>query len=145
MDQDCQNLKLENQLCFLIYSTNLALNQLYRKLLAPLGITYPQYLVMLVLWEQDEVTVSEIGAKLFLESSTLTPILKKLEASHLLRRTRSSQDERQVIITLSDEGKKLKDQAIHIPAGVLEASSCDMTTLLGLKDQLTKLRTNLVK
>ncbi|MDO7245512.1 MarR family transcriptional regulator [Acinetobacter pittii] len=145
MDQDCQNLKLENQLCFLIYSTNLALNQLYRKLLAPLGITYPQYLVMLVLWEQDEVTVSEIGAKLFLESSTLTPILKKLEASHLLRRTRSSQDERQVIITLSDEGKKLKDQAIYIPAGVLEASSCDMTTLLGLKDQLTKLRTNLVK
>ncbi|MCU4334751.1 MarR family winged helix-turn-helix transcriptional regulator [Acinetobacter pittii] len=145
MDQDCQNLKLENQLCFLIYSTNLALNQLYRKLLAHLGITYPQYLVMLVLWEQDEVTVSEIGAKLFLESSTLTPILKKLEASHLLHRTRSTQDERQVIITLSDEGKKLKDQAIHIPSDVLEASSCDMTTLLGLKDQLTKLRTNLVK
>ncbi|MCU4359723.1 MULTISPECIES: MarR family winged helix-turn-helix transcriptional regulator [Acinetobacter] len=145
MDQDCQNLKLENQLCFLIYSTNLALNQLYRKLLAPLGITYPQYLVMLVLWEQDEVTVSEIGAKLFLESSTLTPILKKLEALHLLRRTRSTQDERQVIITLSDEGKKLKDQAMDIPAGVLEASSCDMTTLIGLKDQLTKLRTNLVK
>ena len=75
MDQDCQNLKLENQLCFLIYSTNLALNQLYRKLLAPLGITYPQYLVMLVLWEQDEVTVSEIELN-FLESSTLTPILK---------------------------------------------------------------------
>ncbi|MGT2551124.1 MarR family winged helix-turn-helix transcriptional regulator [Acinetobacter geminorum] len=145
MNQDCQNLKLENQLCFLIYSTNLALNQLYRKLLAPLGITYPQYLVMLVLWEQDEVTVSEIGAKLFLESSTLTPILKKLEALHLLRRTRSTQDERQVIITLSDEGKKLKDQAMDIPAGVLEASSCDMTTLIGLKDQLTKLRTNLVK
>ncbi|EOQ67226.1 MarR family transcriptional regulator [Acinetobacter sp. P1(2023)] len=145
MDQDCQNLKLENQLCFLIYSTNLALNQLYRKLLAPLGITYPQYLVMLVLWEQDEVTVSEIGAKLFLESSTLTPILKKLEAQNLLHRTRSSQDERQVIITLSDEGKKLKDQAMDIPSGVLEASSCDMTTLLGLKDQLTKLRTNLVK
>lgn len=105
MDQDCQNLKLENQLCFLIYSTNLALNQLYRKLLAPLGLTYPQYLVMLVLWEQDEVTVSEIGTKL-LESSTLTPILKKLEALRLLHRTRSTQDERQVIITLSDEGKK---------------------------------------
>lgn len=145
MDQDCQNLKLENQLCFLIYSTNLALNQLYRKLLTPLGITYPQYLVMLVLWEQDEVTVSEIGAKLFLESSTLTPILKKLEAQNLLHRTRSSQDERQVIITLSDEGKKLKDQAMDIPAGVLEASSCDMTTLLDLKDQLTKLRTNIAK
>jgi len=145
MDQDCKNLKLENQLCFLVYSTNLALNQLYRKLLTPLGITYPQYLVMLVLWEQDEVTVSEIGAKLFLESSTLTPILKKLEALHFLHRNRSTQDERQVIITLSDEGKKLKDQAMNIPAEVLDASSCDMTTLLDLKDQLTRLRTNLVK
>lgn len=145
MDQDCKNLKLENQLCFLVYSTNLALNQLYRKLLTPLGITYPQYLVMLVLWEEDKVTVSEIGAKLFLESSTLTPILKKLEALHFLHRTRSTQDERQVIITLSDEGKKLKDQAMNIPAKLLDASSCNMTTLLDLKDQLTKLRTNLVK
>jgi len=145
MDQDCQNLKLENQLCFLIYSTNLALNQLYRKLLAPLGITYPQYLVMLVLWEKDEITVSEIGSKLFLESSTLTPILKKLEALQLLNRTRSKEDERQVIITLSEKGKKLKEQAVNIPTHILEASSCDTATLLGLKDQLTQLRTNIAK
>ncbi|MFV5619928.1 MarR family winged helix-turn-helix transcriptional regulator [Acinetobacter baumannii] len=145
MDQDCQNLKLENQLCFLIYSTNLALNQLYRKLLTPLGITYPQYLVMLVLWEKDEITVSEIGSKLFLESSTLTPILKKLEALQLLNRTRSKEDERQVIITLSEKGKKLKEQAVNIPKHILEASSCDTATLLGLKDQLTRLRTNIAK
>ncbi|MDC5069807.1 MarR family winged helix-turn-helix transcriptional regulator [Acinetobacter baumannii] len=145
MDQDCQNLKLENQLCFLIYSTNLALNQLYRKLLTPLGITYPQYLVMLVLWEKDEITVSEIGSKLFLESSTLTPILKKLEALQLLNRTRSKKDERQVIITLSEKGKKLKEQAVNIPTHILEASSCDTATLLGLKDQLTQLRTNIAK
>ncbi|HFX6242751.1 TPA: MarR family winged helix-turn-helix transcriptional regulator [Acinetobacter baumannii] len=145
MDQDCQNLKLENQLCFLIYSTNLALNQLYRKLLTPLGITYPQYLVMLVLWEKDEITVSEIGSKLFLESSTLTPILKKLEALQLLNRTRSKEDERQVIITLSEKGKKLKEQAVNIPTHILEASSCDTGTLLGLKDQLTQLRTNIAK
>lgn len=145
MDQDCQNLKLENQLCFLIYSTNLALNQLYRKLLTPLGITYPQYLVMLVLWERDEITVSEIGSKLFLESSTLTPILKKLEALQLLNRTRSKEDERQVIITLSEKGKKLKEQAVNIPKHILEASSCDTATLLGLKDQLTQLRTNIAK
>ncbi|EXD16770.1 TPA: MarR family transcriptional regulator [Acinetobacter baumannii] len=145
MDQDCQNLKLENQLCFLIYSTNLALNQLYRKLLTPLGITYPQYLVMLVLWEKDEITVSEIGSKLFLESSTLTPILKKLEALQLLNRTRSKEDERQVIITLSEKGKKLKEQAVNIPTYILEASSCDTATLLGLKDQLTQLRTNIAK
>ena len=145
MDQDCQNLKLENQLCFLIYSTNLALNQLYRKLLTPLGITYPQYLVMLVLWEKDEITVSEIGSKLFLESSTLTPILKKLEALQLLNRTRSKEDERQVIITLSEKGKKLKEQAVNIPTHILEASSCDTATLLGLKDQLTQPRTNIAK
>ena len=145
MDQDCQNLKLENQLCFLIYSTNLALNQLYRKLLTPLGITYPQYLVMLVLWEKDEITVSEIGSKLFLFSSTLTPILKKLEALQFVNRTRSKEDERQVIITLSENGKKLKERAVNIPAHILEASSCDMTTLLGLKDQLTQLRTNIAK
>ena len=145
MDQDCQNLKLENQLCFLIYSTNLALNQLYRKLLTPLGITYPQYLVMLVLWEKDEITVSEIGNKLFLESSTLTPILKKLEAIQLVNRTRSKEDERQVIITLSEKGKELKQQAVNIPAHILEASSCDMTTLLSLKVQLTQLRTNIAK
>ncbi|MDC5077725.1 MarR family transcriptional regulator [Acinetobacter baumannii] len=145
MDQDCQNLKLENQLCFLIYSTNLALNQLYRKLLTPLGITYPQYLVMLVLWEKDEITVSEIGSKLFLESSTLTPILKKLEALQLLNRTRSKEDERQVIITLSEKGKKLKEQVVNIPTHILEASSCDTATLLGLKDQLTQLRTNIAK
>ncbi|EZI51464.1 MarR family winged helix-turn-helix transcriptional regulator [Acinetobacter baumannii] len=145
MDQDCQNLKLENQLCFLIYSTNLALNQLYRKLLTPLGITYPQYLVMLVLWEKDEITVSEIGSKLFLESSTLTPILKKLEALQLLNRTRSKEDERQVIITLSEKGKKLKEQAVNIPKHILEASSCDTATLLGLKDQLTQLSTNIAK
>ncbi|MDC4744738.1 MarR family transcriptional regulator [Acinetobacter baumannii] len=145
MDQDCQNLKLENQLCFLIYSTNLALNQLYRKLLTPLEITYPQYLVMLVLWEKDEITVSEIGSKLFLESSTLTPILKKLEALQLLNRTRSKEDERQVIITLSEKGKKLKEQAVNIPRHILEASSCDTATLLGLKDQLTQLRTNIAK
>ncbi|EPH0996726.1 MarR family winged helix-turn-helix transcriptional regulator, partial [Acinetobacter baumannii] len=128
-----------------IYSTNLALNQLYRKLLTPLGITYPQYLVMLVLWEKDEITVSEIGSKLFLESSTLTPILKKLEALQLLNRTRSKEDERQVIITLSEKGKKLKEQAVNIPKHILEASSCDTATLLGLKDQLTQLRTNIAK
>lgn len=76
---DDRLLKLDNQLCFAVYSANLAFNQKYRQLLAPLGITYPQYLVMLVLWEQDRVTVSEIGKRLYLESSTLTPMLKNLK------------------------------------------------------------------
>lgn len=78
MGDEHQQLLLDNQLCFLIYSTNLALNQVYRQLLAPLGLTYPQYLVMLVLWEKDQLSVSEIGERLFLESSTLTPLLKKI-------------------------------------------------------------------
>lgn len=89
MGEEHQQLLLDNQLCFLVYSTNLAINQVYRQLLAPLKLTYPQYLVMLVLWEKDQVTVSEIGDRLFLESSTLTPILKKLESAQLIHRKRS--------------------------------------------------------
>lgn len=79
MGDEHQQLRLDNQLCFLIYSTNLALNQVYRQLLSPLGLTYPQYLVMLVLWERDQLSVSKIGERLFLESSTLTPLLKNLK------------------------------------------------------------------
>ena len=104
MDQDCQNLKLENQLCFLIYSTNLALNQLYRKLLTPLGITYPQYLVMLVLWEKMRLLFQKLAASYF-RVFNFNPNFKKLEALQLLNRTRSKEDERQVIITLSEKGK----------------------------------------
>jgi DNA-binding MarR family transcriptional regulator len=110
MGDEHKQLLLDNQLCFLIYSTNLALNQVYRQLLSPLGLTYPQYLVMLVLWERDQLSVSEIGERLFLESSTLTPLLKKLEASQLISRRRSVEDERQVIISLTPQGHTLKLQ-----------------------------------
>ena len=124
MQQDYSNLNLDHQLCFLVYSTNLALNQLYRKLLTPLGLTYPQYLVMLVLWEKDGLTVSEIGEKLFLESSTLTPLLKKLQSNGIVNRERSTKDERQVIISLTAEGHALK-----LKAGGYSIKSCSSQCL----------------
>ncbi|BAP38693.1 putative MarR family transcriptional regulator [Acinetobacter guillouiae] len=145
MQQDYSNLNLDHQLCFLVYSTNLALNQLYRKLLTPLGLTYPQYLVMLVLWEKDGLTVSEIGEKLFLESSTLTPLLKKLQSNGIVNRERSTKDERQVIITLTAEGHALKLKAVDIPLQVAQASACDLDSITQLKDLLSNLRENISK
>ncbi|ENW08311.1 MarR family winged helix-turn-helix transcriptional regulator [Acinetobacter beijerinckii] len=143
MGEEHQQLLLDNQLCFLVYSTNLAINQVYRQLLAPLKLTYPQYLVMLVLWEKDQVTVSEIGDRLFLESSTLTPILKKLESAQLIHRKRSKKDERLVIISLTEQGIDLQLQAIDIPHQIAQAASCSPKTLFELKNQLAELRHNL--
>lgn len=143
MQQDYSNLNLDHQLCFLVYSTNLALNQLYRKLLTPLGLTYPQYLVMLVLWEKDGLTVSEIGEKLFLESSTLTPLLKKLQSNGIVNRERSTKDERQVIISLTAAGHALKLKAVDIPLQVAQASACDLDSITQLKDLLSNLRENI--
>ena len=145
MQQDYSNLNLDHQLCFLVYSTNLALNQLYRKLLTPLGLTYPQYLVMLVLWEKDGLTVSEIGEKLFLESSTLTPLLKKLQSNGTVNRERSTKDERQVIISLTAAGQALKLKAVDIPLQVAQASACDLDSITQLKDLLSNLRENISK
>ncbi|MBL5931446.1 MarR family winged helix-turn-helix transcriptional regulator [Lelliottia amnigena] len=136
-------LLLDNQLCFALYSANLALNKLYRQLLAPLNLTYPQYLVMLILWERDDITVSEIGERLFLDSATLTPLLKRLESAGLIVRQRSRQDERQVAVTLSDEGRALQQQAQDIPQDVGCAAQCDTETLLALKQQLEQLRQQL--
>jgi len=136
-------LLLDNQLCFALYSANLALNKLYRQLLAPLNLTYPQYLVMLILWERDDITVSEIGERLFLDSATLTPLLKRLESAGLIVRQRSRQDERQVAVTLSDEGRALQQQAQDIPQAVGCAAQCDTETLLALKQQLEQLRQQL--
>ena len=133
-------LHLDEQLCFALYSTGLALNKVYRRLLAPLGLTYPQYLVMLVLWERDGLTVSEIGEKLFLDSATLTPLLKRLEASGLVTRTRASHDERQVIVELSDEGRALKARARAVPPELLCASECSHDEIAAMKQQLESLR-----
>ncbi|MFS2224218.1 MarR family winged helix-turn-helix transcriptional regulator [Pantoea sp. B65] len=136
-------LLLDQQLCFALYSANLALHKLYRQLLAELDLTYPQYLVMMVLWEKDDVTVSDIGARLFLDSATLTPLLKRLETAGMLHRQRSRQDERQVVVTLSEAGRLLRQKALAIPESVRCAAACDVGTLQGLKQQLEILRDNL--
>ncbi|WP_034945206.1 MarR family winged helix-turn-helix transcriptional regulator [Erwinia oleae] len=138
-------LLLDQQLCFALYSANLALHKLYRQLLTQLDITYPQYLVMLVLWERDDVTVSDIGERLFLDSATLTPLLKRLEAAGLLNRQRSRKDERQVMVTLTEEGRALRSKAVGIPQSVFCASDCDSEMLQSLKNQLETFRDNLNK
>jgi len=138
-------LALNNQLCFALYSANLALNKLYRQLLAPLGLTYPQYLVMLVLWERDDITVSEIGEQLFLDSATLTPLLKRLESAGLIVRQRSRQDERQVAVTLTESGRTLHEKALTIPESVRCAAACDTDSLAALQHELETLRHQLHK
>lgn len=136
-------LKLDNQFCFAVYSMNLSLNQTYRKLLSPWGLTYPQYLVLLVLWEEDHLTVSNIGKRLFLESSTLTPLLKRLEALKWVVRHRSKQDERQVLVSLTDEGMQLKAKMKGIPNQIQCASGCELQTMIEIKQQLNELRDRL--
>ena len=133
-------LLLDQQLCFALYSTSLAMNKLYRSVLTPLGLTYPQYLVMMVLWEGDALTVSDIGQRLFLDSATLTPLLKRLEAGELISRQRSASDERQVIIRLTDAGRSLRQQAKTIPPAVFCAAGCSLDELKQLKASLEALR-----
>ncbi|MYZ41562.1 MarR family winged helix-turn-helix transcriptional regulator [Schauerella aestuarii] len=136
-------LLLDNQLCFALHSTTLAMTKVYRGLLTDLGLTYPQYLVMLVLWEGDGLTVSEIGTRLFLDSATLTPLLKRLETAGHLVRERSAQDERQVIVSLTAAGKRLRQRAESIPEGVQCATSCSTAELVEITAQLAALRTRL--
>lgn len=140
-----QALRLDNQLCFALYSTSLAMNKLYRKLLRKLGLTYSQYLVMMVLWERDGLTVSEVGERLFLDSATLTPLLKRMEQAGLLTRARAASDERQVIISLTPEGDQLRQQAAALPESILNASQCSLEQVVGIKQQLTALRDSLMK
>ena len=136
-------LLLGNQLCFAIYSAGHAFNRVYKPLLDRLGLTYPQYLVMLVLWERDGVPVKDIGERLFLDSGTLTPLLKRLEAAHLLKRTRSTEDERQVLISLTSQGQALREKARAVPQAILAASACSVPELVGIKDELVALRDRL--
>ncbi|RKP46224.1 MarR family winged helix-turn-helix transcriptional regulator [Pararobbsia silviterrae] len=137
-------LLLDQQICFALYSTSLAMTKIYRKVLAELGLTYPQYLVMMVLWERDEITVSEIGERLFLDSATLTPLLKRIEALGLITRARAIKDERQVIVTLTSAGKKLRKQAESIPLSILCATGCAPAELVEIRDSLGKLRSKLI-
>ena len=136
-------LLLGNQLCFAVYSTAHAFNRFYKPLLDRLGLTYPQYLAMLVLWEQDGVSVKEIGERLYLDSGTLTPLLKRLEAAGLVKRTRSTEDERQVLVALTPQGQALKEKARGVPQSILEASECSVAELVALKSEIVSLRDRL--
>ncbi|MGS0740715.1 MarR family winged helix-turn-helix transcriptional regulator [Glaciimonas sp. GG7] len=134
------SLLLDNQLCFALYSASLTMTKIYKPLLQSLGITYPQYLVMLTLWERDKVTVSEVGERLYLDSGTLTPLLKRLELNGLVRRQRAVNDERQVIVSLTDMGKNLRQQAQTIPQQVSCSAQCSLDELKALTGQLQRLR-----
>src|SRR3979490_2867857 len=112
-------LLLGNQIGFAVYSTAHAFNRVYKPLLDRLGLTYPQYLVMLVLWERDDVPLKDIGERLFLDSGTLTPLLKRMETADLIKRTRSTADERQVLIALTPKGQALKEKDRAGPEGIL--------------------------
>ncbi|MED5016874.1 MarR family transcriptional regulator [Paenibacillus chibensis] len=111
-------LLLENQLCFAVYACSREITKLYQPYLDKLGVTYSQYLVLMVLWEKEQCTVKELGEALFLDSGTLTPLLKRLQAAGLINRERSAQDERKVNITLTEDGMRLKDEAADVPGSM---------------------------
>jgi DNA-binding MarR family transcriptional regulator len=137
-------LLLDHQLCFALYSASLAMTKLYKPLLDQLGLTYPQYLVLLCLWEQDHQGVSDIGQRLSLDSGTLTPLLKRLEAQGLVERQRSPADERRVHILLTGHGSALQEKAAAIPACVLQATQCNLGEVQALTEQLKNLRQRLL-
>ena len=142
LDPD-QALLLDNQLCFALYSASLAMTKGYKPLLDPLGLTYPQYLAMLVLWERDSLTVSELGERLSLDSGTLTPLLKRLEAAGLVQRARSSEDERRVLVSATAAGRKLRARALKVPACLLRATGCTVSELVTLTQQIQAVRARL--
>ena len=145
-DDDTQPpLEIDSFLCFALYSATHAFNRFYKPLLDALGLTYPQYLVMVTLWERDDRTVGEISERLLLESNTLTPLLKRLEAAGLIERRRSKEDERQVRVLLTAEGKSLLDKARSIPACVLDVTQLTSDSAKELTQTITALRDRLAK
>ncbi len=142
LDAD-QALRLDHQLCFALYSASLAMTKLYKPLLTELGLTYPQYLALLALWERDGQRVSELGGRLFLDSGTLTPLLKRLEAAGLVRRERSREDERIVGIFLTSAGRALKARAAQVPGCILQATSCSLGEVVELTRRVQALRDQL--
>ena len=136
---------VDEMLCFSIYSAGHAFNQLYRPLLDAIGLTYPQYLVMVALWNRDGRTVKELGEALFLDSSTLTPLLKRLEAAGLLTRTRNPQDERQVLLHVSEQGRALQQQAAPVARCVNDTVGLDADTIKNIRTAIDAIRDSLHK
>ena len=138
-------LLLDNQVCFALHSTSLLMTKVYKPLLQALGLTYPQYLAMLVLWEQDGLTVGEISHRLLTDPGSLTPLLKRLEAEGLLNRTRSREDERVVLVELTEQGRALQKQARQVPPCIQAASGRSVERLQELQAELLELRAQLQK
>lgn len=136
--------RLDDQLCFSLYAASLALNRVYRAPLAALGLTYPQYLVLMVLWETDGMTVSAIGERLLLDSATLTPLLKRLEHAGHVSRSRDARDERRVLVSLTDVGRELATRAAAIPDHIRCALQCSEDELLALRSGLDAIRARLL-
>ncbi len=135
--------RLADFLCFAVYSANLAFGKAYKPILQELGLTYTQYIVIIALWEEDQQTVSGLGEKLFLESNTLTPMLKKLETMGYIIRTRNAADERQVVLSLTDAGRKLREKAFD--ADLLQACGLTTTEFAHLQQSVVDLRDNLIR
>ena len=138
-------LLLDNQVCFALHSTSLLMTKVYKPLLQTLGLTYPQYLAMLVLWEEDGLTVGEISQRLLTDPGSLTPLLKRLESEGLLKRTRSREDERVVLVQLTDKGRDLQAEASQVPQSIIAASGLSEHQLHKLQADLLELRASLQK
>jgi len=143
-DPNGNPLRLDDQLCFAVYAAAQAFNRLYRPLLARLGLTYPQYLVLLVLWEQDGLSLGAIGDRLGLDSGTLTPLLRRLEGLGLVRRRRGRGDERRLLVGLTPRGTALRHEAEAVPPLVLQAVACSDGELAELRQALWALRGRLL-
>lgn len=134
---------LDHAVCFAVYSAGLAFNRVYKPILDRFGLTYPQYLVMIALWQAEGQTVSELGEHLFLESNTLTPLLKRLETAGFVTRNRDNADERQVRISLTAKGRKVLEESSCVPQQIFEATGMPVEKLTGLREGLASLRDNL--
>lgn len=129
-------LKLDNQLCFAVYVASKEIIKQYKPFLDPLGLTYTQYITLLALWEKSDISVKELGQRLFLDSGTLTPLLKKLEAMNLIERVRSSDDERLIIVSLTKKGLDLKKEVIDIPDKIICSTNLNIENAVSLKKHL---------
>ncbi len=138
-----KQLPITDMLCFALYSATHAMQAAYKPLLDDLGLTYPQYLILVILWGQDNQTVGQLGVALHLESNTLTPLLKRMEAAGHLTRARNANDERQVQIRLTDQGRALQRQAQHIPECIHEKSGLTLAAIVTLQSEITSLRDHL--
>lgn len=138
-------LLLDNQLCFALYSTSLAMTQFYKEPLAKIGLTYPQYTIMLILWEQDGVSLKHIGQALGQKSGALTPVIKRMEADGLVKRLRGVEDDRSLSIALTDKGRALREQGLEVNRCVAEACGIEMREVIALREQLNRLKAKLIE